>query len=195
MKTQVLSQARSVFRQLYFALAEQLTQCPSRGVGPLSVLGSFCRCNDFMLISIIITSPASSANQQTLDTKTVYPVYFCTNTHMYFAKCSHDCVWGWWQFVGSDDLGWYKYRWRQFAWNGSLSLSWDLHRVLCRQCWSTFPGAAKVMMGIGPFIYSKSWLTQELASLQCTSEYWYSISFRQFIVKSLDLKVGPDAWD
>ena len=85
MKTQVLSQARSVFRQLYFALAEQLTQCPSRGVGPLSVLGSFCRCNDFMLISIIITSPASSANQQTLDTKTVCSVYFCTNTHT--------CIW------------------------------------------------------------------------------------------------------
>ena len=67
MKTQVLSQARSVFRQLYFA--EQLTQCHGRGVG---LSGSFCRCNDFMLISIIITSlpaerqPANTRHKETL---------------------------------------------------------------------------------------------------------------------------------
>ena len=119
-------------------ISEQLTQYRGRGVQALLVLGSFCRCNDFMLISIIITSqkPARAPTRPT-NTRQRESIF----AHIvYLAKCSHDCVW-----VDDSLLEVMTGAvWVIQIQMETVCMKWlpFLLRVLCRQSWDTFPGAS-----------------------------------------------------
>ena len=78
--------------------------------------GTFCRCNDFMLISIVMITVTLATTVWPLPRDVMLHLLLCC-----YIQCLHDSI------SGDDrrELGWgllfarYKYKWWQFAWNAA----------------------------------------------------------------------------